>query len=163
VQRRGGAGAVHPITEELEVRVLDPACAKLLVGQVVRVLEDRKPRHQPRRQRRLARLVRIDRAEPLLEKPPVDRCGEPRQRVTHVDDLVEPRLEEIALAAVLTLLRPHRESLPSPPTTVENHASAPDSIRKIRARSTVQSCKNEYFTIPAQARLQGVSEFFTDD
>ena len=39
-------------------------------------LEDRKPRHQPRRQRRVSGLVGIDRAEPLLEKAPVDRPPE---------------------------------------------------------------------------------------
>ena len=110
-QRGGGAGAVHAITEELIVRVLDPACAEFLVGQVVRVLEDRQTRHQPRRKRRLTGLVRIDRPEPLLQKPPVDRRGQPRQRVAQVDDLVEPGLEQIVLTALPTLLRPHRESL----------------------------------------------------
>ena len=64
------------------------------------VLEDREPRHQPRRQRRMPPdLVGIDRAEPLLEEAPVDRPTELRQRVVHVDDLVEPRLEEIILPA----------------------------------------------------------------
>ena len=99
-------------TEELEVRVLDPARAEVLVRQIVRVLEDRKPRHQPCRQRRLTRLVRIDCAEPLLQEPPVNCRGQFRQRVAHVDDLVETGLEKIALPAVPTLLRPHRELLP---------------------------------------------------
>jgi hypothetical protein len=58
----------------------------------VRVLEDREPCHQPRRQRRMSDLVGIDRAEPLLEEAPVDRPTELRQRVVHVDDLIEPRL-----------------------------------------------------------------------
>jgi hypothetical protein len=40
------------------------------------VLEDRQPRHQPRRQRRLARLVGVHRPERLLQKTPIDR---PRQ------------------------------------------------------------------------------------
>jgi hypothetical protein len=61
--------------EQLIVRVLEKARAKLFIGQIVRVLEDRQARHEPRRQRRLARLVRIDRAEPLLQEPPVDRSG----------------------------------------------------------------------------------------
>jgi hypothetical protein len=100
--------------EELEVRVLDPARAEVLVGQIVRALEDRKTRHQPCRQRRLAWLVRIDRPEPLLKEPPVDRRRQLRQRMAQVDDLVAPRPEKIALPAVPTLLRPHRESLPSP-------------------------------------------------
>jgi hypothetical protein len=59
--------------EQLVIGVLDPARAQILVGEIVHVLEDRKPRHQSRRQRRLAGLVRIDRAESSLEKAPVDR------------------------------------------------------------------------------------------
>ena len=43
------------------------------------VLEDRQARHQPRRQRRWPRPVRIDRAELLLKKPPVDRRRQPGQ------------------------------------------------------------------------------------
>ena len=66
--------------EELQVGVLNPARAELLVGQIVRVLEDREPRHQPGGRRRMPRLVRIDRPEPLLQQPPVDRRGQLRQR-----------------------------------------------------------------------------------
>src|SRR5271166_3094831 len=62
--------------EQLIIRVLDPARAKILVGEIVHVLEDRQPRHQPRRQRRVSGLVGIDRAEPLLDKAPVDRPAE---------------------------------------------------------------------------------------
>jgi hypothetical protein len=40
IQRQHGAGAVHPITEELVVGVLDPSGAQILVGEIVRVLED---------------------------------------------------------------------------------------------------------------------------
>ena len=78
------------------------------------VLQDREPRHEPRRQRRLAWTVGIDRAAPLFQKPPVDRCGELRQRMAGVDDLVEPRPEKIVLSAIPTLLRPH----PEPPRRV---------------------------------------------
>src|SRR5258706_4964416 len=62
--------------EVLEVRVLYPAIAQSLVGKVISVLEDRQPRHQPRRQRRLARLVGVHRTKLLFQKTPVDR---PRQ------------------------------------------------------------------------------------
>src|SRR5471030_540265 len=65
-------------------------------------------RHEPRRQRRMSGLVRIDHTEPTLEKPPVDGPGQLRQRVALVDDLVEPRPEKIVLPALPTLLRPHR-------------------------------------------------------
>jgi hypothetical protein len=85
-----------------------PPRAEVLVRQVVHGLEDRQTRHEPRRQRRMSGLVRIDRTEPTLEKPPVDGPGQFRQRVAHVDDLVEPRPEKIVLPALPTLLRPHR-------------------------------------------------------
>src|SRR2546425_9151088 len=58
--------------EVLEVRVLHPPIAQSLVGKVISVLEDRQPRHQPRRQRRLARLVGVYRTKLLFLKTPVD-------------------------------------------------------------------------------------------
>jgi hypothetical protein len=76
--------------EQLIVRVLEPARAQPLVGEVVHVLEDRKSRHQPRRQRRMAGSLRIDRAEPLFQKTPIDRPRQLHQRVFYIDDLVKP-------------------------------------------------------------------------
>ena len=125
-----------------KVRVLDPARAQVLVRQVVHRLEDRQARHQPRRQRRMARLVRIDRSEPLLEKPPVDRPAELRQRVAHVDDLVEPRPEQIVLSAVPPLLRPHRIAL-RPLTRRRNHGRPGHAICKITTAQTTKSGKRE--------------------
>src|SRR5262245_36413282 len=101
--------------EVLEVRVLHPALAQNLVGQIVGVLEQGQPRHQPGRQRRLARLVAIDRPELLLQETPVDRPRQLHQRVLHVDDLVKPRAEQILLATLPPLAWPHRQSpAPSP-------------------------------------------------
>ena len=97
--------------EQLKVRVLDPALAQRLVRQVVHRLEDRQTRHEPPRQRRMPGPVRIDRAEPLLQKPPVDRAAELRQRMADIDDLIEPRPEQIVLSALPPLLRPHRIAL----------------------------------------------------
>jgi hypothetical protein len=54
--------------EELVIGVLQPALAQHLIGEVVGVLEDSKPRHQSRRQRWPAGLVLIDRAELLLQE-----------------------------------------------------------------------------------------------
>jgi hypothetical protein len=118
--------------EELVVGVLDPSGAQILVGEIVRVLEDRKPRHQPRRQRRMPRLVRIDRAEPFLEKAPVNRPTELRQRVIPGDDLVEPRPEEIVLSAVATLLGPHRITLRQADGETESRQNAPINLKEIK-------------------------------
>jgi len=98
-------------TEELIIGILEPAVAQSLVRKVVHVLQNCEAGHQPRRQRRLARPVVIDGAEALLQKAPVDRAGELRQRMAHVDDLVEPGLEKIVLSALASLLRSHRFTL----------------------------------------------------
>jgi hypothetical protein len=80
----------------------------------MRVLQDREPGHQPRRQGRTARNIGVNRPEVLLEKAPVDGLGELRQRMAYVDDLIKPRPKQILLPAVPPLLRPHRESPCSP-------------------------------------------------
>jgi hypothetical protein len=63
-------------------------------------LQDGQSRHQPCRQRRPARVVVIDLAKPLFEKAPVDR----RRQLHHVEDLIEPRPQQVALAAVSSSL-----------------------------------------------------------
>jgi hypothetical protein len=118
--------------EQLVIGILDPARAQILVGEIMHVLEDREPRHQPRWQRRMSDLVGIDRAEPLLEEAPVDRPTELRQRVVHVDDLVEPRLEEIILPAVPPLLGPHRITLRQADGETESRANAPINLQEIK-------------------------------
>jgi hypothetical protein len=71
VQRHGGAGAVHPITEELKIRLFDPLRADLIVRNSARVLEQMQPDHQPRRQPR-ASLLGVKGSERLVEAPPLD-------------------------------------------------------------------------------------------
>ncbi len=87
----------------LEIRVLQPGFAQPLVRQVLAVLQDAKPRHQSRWQGRAAGTVRIDGAELLFEKSPIDPLRQPHARMAHVYDLVEPRLEQIVLARLLPL------------------------------------------------------------
>jgi hypothetical protein len=118
--------------EQLIVRVLEKARAKLFIGQIVRVLEDRQARHEPRRQRRLARLVRIDRAEPRLEKAPVDRPAELRQRVIEVDDLVEPGPEEIVLPRC-----------PAAPRAASNHPPPSRRRDRITTKPTDQFARKQ--------------------
>jgi hypothetical protein len=97
--------------EQLEVGVLEPALAQRLVGEVVQMLEDREPGHQPGRQGRPAGILVVDLAKALLEEAPVDRLRELHQCVIGIDDLIEPRPKQIGLAALAPLLGSH-ESLP---------------------------------------------------
>ena len=73
----------------LVIRILDPTLAQNLVREIVRVLQNRQARHQAGRQRRLAGAVRINRPEPLFQKTPVNRTRQLRQRMVHVDDLIQ--------------------------------------------------------------------------
>jgi len=77
--------------EELIIRVLQPAPAQRLVRQVVHVLQDKQPRHQPGRQAGLARTWRADAGKASVEKPPIDLAGQPHQRMTQIDDLFQRR------------------------------------------------------------------------
>jgi hypothetical protein len=77
--------------EELIVGVLQPARAQGLVRQIVHVLEDQEPGHQPRRQRRPARARPAHRTEAPVQKAPVDLPRQARQRMTQVDDLIQCR------------------------------------------------------------------------
>ena len=112
----GHRGAIErqPVLEELlaaevlVIRVFEPQLAHDLVAEIIGVLEDREPRHQPRRQRRPAGPVLIDGAECRFQEAPVDRPRQPHQRVIHVDDLIEPRAKQILLAALPPFPWPHR-------------------------------------------------------
>ena len=76
--------------------------------------------------------VGIDRAEPLLEEAPLDRPTELHQRVVQVDNLVEPRLEEIILPAVPPLLGPHRITLRQADGETESRPNAPINLQEIK-------------------------------
>src|SRR3954451_20137927 len=122
--------------------------AQHLVREVVHVLEDRQPRHQPRRQRRAAGRIRIDGSELLLEEAPVDRRCELHHWMIKVDDLVEPRPEEIALSGLPTFIRPHesprrrpqaaRESRPARRINLQENLSTTAETRQIRLLRTAR-------------------------
>ena len=97
--------------KQLKIWVLQPTIAQDLIGEILHVLQDGEPGHQPRGERRLPRPVGINRAEALLEKAPVDCAGELRQRMVHVHDPIEPRLEQVALPTIPPLSRSHRITL----------------------------------------------------
>jgi hypothetical protein len=91
----------------LKIGVLNPQSAQAFVRQIVHMLEDRNPhlrslsndpsdrrnlgllRHQPRRQRRVNRSVRIGRPEYALKMRPVDLLSQQNQWVPKVDNLIK--------------------------------------------------------------------------
>ena len=77
--------------EELVIRVLQPARAQHFVRQVVHVLENEQPGHQPCRQPGLPRTRRARAGEALIEKSPIDLPRQPYQRVAEVDHLFQGR------------------------------------------------------------------------
>src|SRR5262245_46623066 len=100
----------HLPTEVLEIRVLHPSLAQRLVGEVVHMLENEQPGHQPRRQRRLPGSHPTHRAEASRQTCALPISRQPHQRMAKVDDLLERRAKQVVLAIVARLA--HR----SPPT-----------------------------------------------
>src|SRR5262245_59893598 len=94
-------------SEVLEVRVIDPAFAHAFVRQPVNVLEQKKPDHKPCRNPRPT-TVAVQRRDLAVDEVPIDLACELSQLVPHVDDLVQPRAEQITRSCRLVLLRPHR-------------------------------------------------------
>ncbi len=71
------------------------------------MLEDGQPRHQSRRQWRAARIIRVDLAEPLFQEPPIHRSPQRHHWMLQIDDLIEPRAEQILLSRLPPLRWPH--------------------------------------------------------
>src|ERR1700731_3070396 len=74
-----------------------------LVREIVHVLEDEQPGHQPRWQRRLARPYATDRTEALRQKIPINLRRKPHQRMAKVDDRLQRRAKQVVLAIVARL------------------------------------------------------------
>jgi hypothetical protein len=81
--------------EPLPIRILDPALHHGFIGQVEGVLEIRQPHYQPGRLGGPPQSP-IEAAEFLIEPVPVDESGEPTQRVTRIEDLIETAAIEVA-------------------------------------------------------------------
>src|SRR4051812_28827875 len=93
--------------EELEIRVVDPALAHPLIGQPVNELEQQQSDHEAGLDPWPAVLA-VERCDLAVDPVPIDLAGEQNQLVLHVDDLVQPRPEQIVLSRRLVLVRPHR-------------------------------------------------------
>jgi hypothetical protein len=152
----------HFAAEILEIRVLDPPVAQRLVGQIVHVLEDEQPGHQPRRQRRLSRPDTTERTKAPGQKIPIDLLRQPHQRMAEVDDLRQRRPKQVILTIVARLAHrsPHSES-----RSRRNHEPPKSGIpkRKKSGGHTPLSCKIDYLLRSILCDQSMASEYFTDD
>ena len=143
--------------EVLVIGVLDPPLAHGLVAEVVGVFENGEPRHQPRRQRRLAGAILVNLAEFLFQKSPVDRPRQLRQRMIDVDDLIEPRTKHILLAGLPSLPWPHQILHASLPPAGESRLEIRGNSHREFARKSMW--KLQFPAIP----VAGISPFPVPD
>ena len=81
-------------SEVLEIRVMHPALTDAFVGQPVDMLEQQQPNHEAGLNPRPA-FVAVERRNLAIDPIPIDLARELHQLVLHVDDLIEPRPEQI--------------------------------------------------------------------
>src|SRR4029077_3013592 len=93
--------------EELEIRVVDPALAYPFIRQPVNMLEQQQPDHEAGLDPWPAVLA-VERRDLAVDPVPIDLAGKQNQLVLHIDDLVQPRPEQIVRSRRLVLLRSHR-------------------------------------------------------
>ena len=124
------------------------------------VLEDRQPRHRACRQRRPAGAVLIDRAEVLLQEPSRWPAPASPARV-HVDDLVEPRVEQLLFAGLAPLARLH--GCPSPSGRTQRIPHLREFRRSELQENRAPSGEIEYFGQAQTAKPIRVWGFFTGD
>jgi hypothetical protein len=74
--------------EVLEIGIIDPALAHAFIRQPVNVFEQQQPDHEACRDPGPP-FVAVKRSDLAVDKVPVDLCGQPRQFMIEVDDLVQ--------------------------------------------------------------------------
>jgi hypothetical protein len=153
----------HFAAEVLKIRVLHPPVAQHLVGEIVHVLENEQPSHQPCRQWRLPRPGATDRTEPSRQKTPVNLRREPHQRMAKIDHLLQSGTKQIILAVVAWLA--HGRPPDSESRRRRNHEPPKSGIPKRKKTATHHrlSCKIEYLLRSNHGDGSIASEFFTGD
>src|SRR5690242_13167963 len=96
--------------EELPIRVLPPARADRLVGEVEDVLQVAQPDHQPGQLRRPAEWP-VETPELTVKQLPLDQSGEPVQLVALVEQVLQTAAVQIAArGGGCRRLRTHRKN-----------------------------------------------------
>jgi hypothetical protein len=102
---------VRLAAEELCIGAVEIARTDHRVGKPIHMLQEMQPDHQPRRQTGAAEPLGVERTERRIEAPPIDQPRQPDQRMTEVDDALQPRAEQLGIVAPCGLLRAHRHRL----------------------------------------------------
>jgi hypothetical protein len=131
-------------------------------AQVPRPAPRSTPRARHRRQRQTPGLIGIDRSKSLLEKPPVDRAGDLRQRVAQVDDLVEPSPKQVVLSALPPLVAASKRP---PPADEAGGITAVRATQFARqpARQPTNPAIAKSSEPPKTSANQGTSAIFADE
>src|SRR4051794_11946609 len=148
--------------EELEIRVVDPALAHPLIGQPVDMLEQQQPNHEAGLDPRPAVLA-VERRDLAVDPVPIDLAGKQNQLVLQIDDLVQPRPEQIVRSRRPVLLRSHR---PLRCTTESWSAAKGNPQTKIARFGGLKPPIPAISNAAATGKLtpaQSLSALFTDD
>lgn len=147
----------------LIIGILDPARAEHIVAEIVHVLQAGDAGHQPRRQRRTAGNVRIDRAKRGFQKRPIDGPRELRQRMVKIDDLSKPRAENVALASLSALFRKHPPLRLSCHMTMESRFAAGHKYCRKSEAISPETGNLEYLHGAKNLAQANACAFFTGD
>ena len=147
--------------------VLNPARAQNLAGQVFGELQDLQPRHQPRRQSRMAGPKAVAFAKPRRQMPPIDRAGQHRLRVTPVDDLIEPRTKHVVLTRFQCFTRLHnalqitvwrRESQANPHGNLQEKQGQDGGFLQTERQQYAEKCRPIRGLANVHGRLLSISQ-----
>ena len=81
----------------LEIRVLNPASDNGFIRQAMQMLKIHQSRHQTRRCGWSSRPGGKEPGPFLIEKLPIDQCGQLHQLMTHVDQINQSRAQKVIL------------------------------------------------------------------
>ena len=151
--------------EELEIRIFHPTVAQNFVRHIVHVFEDGQPCHQPRRQWPMTRLV--GETAPSRSSRSASRSAPPASPARGpVDDLIQTRPEQVALAALPVRLDGISvlplDQLGERITTSDSEGIAESNLQETEV-AVPKTGKSDHSIASDHPRRSMASEFFTDD
>jgi hypothetical protein len=103
-------------------------------------------------------LVAVQRSDLAVDPVPIDLAGKLHQFVLEVDDLVEPRAEQIARSRRLMLLRPHRALRCGDRIMLRHPKESRKRNCKVQQAQTPKPCNLKPVGTPKSTRPQSLSD-----